>query len=778
MTERIILDGGMGTMLQARGLKPGDHPEIFGMNHPEIVEEIHRMYIEAGSNVIYANTFEANAHKLRGTGHTPAEVIHANIATARRAAGDSVRVALDVGPIGELMEPLGTLSFEEAYEVYREMVVAGEEAGADLVVFETQTDLQEVRAAVFAARENTSLPVWTTMTFEETGRTFSGTTVASMACTLDALGVDAMGINCSLGPSQLLPLIREMMTWTDRPIIIKPNAGLPDPATGSYDIGAEEFARQMEPFPGMGVGIMGGCCGTDPDFIRCLRETGNPTAREAAPKRRGVCSAGHMTELTGIRVIGERINPTGKKRFQQALREHDLDYIIERAIEQADAGADILDINVGLPGIDEPAMMREVVCAVQGMVSLPLQIDSSNIEAIESGLRACNGKAIVNSVNGDPEKLETILPIVHKYGAAVVGLTLDENGIPQTAEERVAIAERILRAAQQHGIPREDVLIDCLTLTISAQQEQASETLKAIREIHDRLGLHCVLGVSNISFGLPQRIHVTENFLIQAMCCGLDLPIVNPNQAEIMDAIASFRALSGEDPSCEAYIQRFSQTEEMPQASSVPSEMTIEKAVLKGLKKETRELTRQALATRQELEVINELLIPALDLVGEKYEKQEIFLPQLINSANAACEGFDLIKAAIAQKGGDSVSKGKIILATVKGDIHDIGKNIVKVVLENYGFQVLDLGKDVPPKTVVDTAIREDVRLIGLSALMTTTVSSMEETIAMLRSSGHTCSVMVGGAVLTEEYARQIGADYYARDAKASADIAKRFFSE
>ena len=778
MGDRIILDGGMGTMLQARGLRPGDHPEIYGMEHPEIVEEIHRKYIEAGSNVIYANTFEANGHKLKGTGHTPTEVITANIRTARRAAGDSVKVALDVGPIGELMEPLGTLTFEEAYEVYKEMVIAGEKAGADLVVFETQTDLQEVRAGVFAARENTSLTVWTTMSFEESGRTFSGTAVASMACTLDALGVDAMGVNCSLGPKQLIPIIEEMITWTDKPIIVKPNAGLPDPSTGAYSIGPEEFAQQMRPYSELGVSIMGGCCGTDPEFIRNLSEVIPACNDRKGKKRHGVCAAGHMTELKGICVIGERINPTGKKRFQQALREHDLDYIIERAIEQADAGADILDINVGLPGIDEPAMMREVVTAVQGMVSLPLQIDSSNIEAIEAGLRACNGRAIVNSVNGDEEKLKTILPIVHKYGAAVVGLTLDENGIPQTAEERVAIAERIINAAVEIGIPKEDVLVDCLTLTISAQQEQATETLKAIREIHDRLGLHCVLGVSNISFGLPQRIHVTENFLIQAMTCGLDLPIVNPNQGEIMDAIASFKALSGEDVSCENYIARFSQVEEAPTDPGISSEMTIEKAILKGMKKETRELTRIQLETRSEMEVVNEVLIPALDLVGEKYEKQEIFLPQLINSANAACEGFDLIKTEIAKRGGDSVSKGRIILATVQGDIHDIGKNIVKVVLENYGFQVLDLGKDVPPKNVVETAVREDIRLIGLSALMTTTVSAMKETIELLRQSGHECSVMVGGAVLTEEYARGIGADYYARDAKASADIAKEFFAK
>ena len=777
MNKRIILDGAMGTMLQARGLKPGDHPEVFGMLHPEVVEEIHRMYIQSGSNVIYANTFEANSHKLKGSGHTVEEVISANVATARKAAGDQVRVALDVGPIGELMEPLGTLSFDEAYEVYKEMVMAGEKAGVDLIVFETQTDLQEVRAGYLAARENTNLPVWVTMTFEENGRTFSGTTVSSMACTLDALGVDAMGINCSLGPKQLKPLIEEMMSWTDKPIIVKPNAGLPDPATGTYNITAEQFSEEMLAFPEMGVSIMGGCCGTDPEFIRSLEESVTVIRERPNKKRQGVCAAGHMTELNGVRIIGERINPTGKKRFQQALREHDLDYIIERAIEQQDAGADILDINVGLPGIDEVAMMKEVVNAVQGMVSLPLQIDSSNAQAIEAGLRACNGRAIVNSVNGSEEKMAEILPIVHKYGAAVVALAMDENGIPQTAQERVAIAERILQEAIKHGIPKEDVLVDCLTLTVSAQQEQAKETLNAVREIHDRLGLHCVLGVSNISFGLPERIRVTESFLTQAMCCGLDLPIVNPNQKEIVDAIVSFRALSGEDPSCQAYIEHFAQqTEEQKPAVSAAPGMTVEQAILKGLKKETKELTSKLMEDHSEMEIINQFLIPALDLVGEKYEQQEIFLPQLINSANAACEGFELIKTEIAKKGGDSVSKGRIILATVQGDIHDIGKNIVKVVLENYGYQVLDLGKDVPPQTVVDAAIKEDIHLIGLSALMTTTVSSMKDTIALLRESGHDCAIMVGGAVLTEDYAREIGADYYGKDAKATADIAKRFF--
>ena len=776
MAELILLDGAMGTMLQAAGLGLGERPELFGLEHPEVVEGVHRAYLEAGSRVLYANTFGANAHKLSGTGYTVEKVIAANVSTARRVAGDRAKVALDVGPIGELLEPLGTLSFEEAYEIYGQMVRAGEAAGADLVVFETMTDLAEVRAAVLAAREQSEkkLPIWVTMSFEASGRTFTGTTVACMACTLSALGVDAMGINCSLGPKEILPLIREMGEWTAKPLIVKPNAGLPDPATGQYDMDAAEFARQMEAFTALGVHILGGCCGTTPAFIRALAglEPAEPAERPAP--RQGVCSAGHMTELSGVRVIGERINPTGKKRFQQALRERDFNYIMERAIEQAEAGADILDINVGLPGIDEPEMMTQVVRAVQSVVDLPLQIDSSDPAAIEAGLRACTGRAIVNSVNAEPENLRRILPLVRKYGAAVVGLTMDKGGIPQSAGERLELARRIVQTALSYGIPKRDVLIDCLTLTISAQQDQAMETLKAVRAVHEQMGLHCVLGVSNISFGLPQRGHVTVSFLTQAMACGLDLPIVNPNQREVMDAIAAFRAISGEDADCGSYIARFAQQAEEPKPSGTPGgEMTVQDAILKGLKQETANLTARLLETMDELDVINQKLIPALDVVGERYEKQIIFLPQLINAANAACAGFDLIRDRIAARGGESVSKGKILLATVEGDIHDIGKNIVRVVLENYGYQVLDLGRDVPVQRVVEAAVEQDIRLVGLSALMTTTVESMRRTIAALRESGHPCKVFVGGAVLTPDYAREIGADYYAKDAKASADIAK-----
>ena len=775
--EIVLLDGAMGTMLQAAGLPLGQIPELWNLTAPEVVADIQRRYVEAGSRVLYTNTFGANRLKTAGCGHTVAELVAGGVRCARMAAGRApVRVALDIGPLGQLLEPLGTMRFETAYELFREQVLAGVEAGADLIVIETMSDLYEVKAAVLAAKENSDLPVWVTMTFERSGRTFLGVTVPAMALTLEGLGVDAMGFNCSLGPKELLPLAQELRRWTDRPLILKPNAGLPDPATGEYALGSAEFAREMLPALALGVKIVGGCCGTKPDFIRSLglaaREAGTAAPREK--KRCGVCSARRAVSPDGVRVIGERINPTGKKRFQQALRENDIDYIVRRGIEQQDAGADILDVNVGLPGIDEAAMMTRVVKALQAVTDLPLQIDSSDPAAIEAGLRAVNGKAIVNSVNGEQAVLDAILPLCRKYGAAVVGLCMDAQGIPADWRGRAAIAERILNAALAHGIPREDVYIDCLTLTVSAQQEQARETLRALRWVKEELGLHTVLGVSNISFGLPARENVTVSFLTQALYAGLDLPIVNPNQTAIMDAVASFRVLSGEDRGSAAYIGRFAGAAEKEPAFEATGELSIAEAVMRGLGAETASLTERALETRDELAVINELLIPALDRVGERYEKQEIFLPQLISAANAACEGFEVIKARLARRGGESVSKGKIVLATVHGDIHDIGKNIVRVVLENYGYTVVDLGRDVPAEAVVEAAKREGAKLVGLSALMTTTVVSMAETIEALRRSGHECRIMVGGAVLTPEYAAQIGADYYARDAKQSADIAKK----
>ena len=775
--ELIILDGGMGTMLQAAGLPVGQIPELWNCTQPETVAAIHRKYVEAGSRVLYANTFGATRFKAAGCGRSVAELVEGGVRCARMAASDrDVKVALDIGPLGQLLEPLGTLGFEEAYDAFREILVNGERAGADLVIIETMSDLYEVKAAVLAAKENTALPVWVTMTFEASGRTFLGTTVSAMGLTLSGLGVDAMGFNCSLGPEKLLPLIEELSHWTDRPLILKPNAGLPDPATGAYSMTAEDFARELAPAQELGVSIFGGCCGTTPAFIRALSAALKAaSAPRNAADRHGVCSASHTARFNGVRVIGERINPTGKKRFQQALREADIDYIVARGIEQQDAGAEILDVNVGLPGIDEPTMMRRVVKALQAVVDLPLQIDSSDPAAIEAGLRAVNGKAIVNSVNGKPEVLAAVLPLCKKYGAAVVGLCLDQNGIPPDWQSRCHIAGRILDAALSYGIPREDVLIDCLTLTVSAQQDQAAQTLRAVRYVTEELGLHTVLGVSNISFGLPAREQITVSFLAQALHAGLDLPIVNPNQTAVMDAVAAYRVLSGQDRDAEAYIRRFASAPAQERTTAAGgAKMSIGDAIMRGLRQETKGLTGQALAQMSEMDVVDRLLIPALDAVGDSYERHEIFLPQLINAANAACEGFELVKERIAQRGGSSVSKGKIILATVHGDIHDIGKNIVRVVLENYGYTVIDLGRDVPAEKVVEAVIRENVRLVGLSALMTTTVASMAKTIAAIRASGHDCRIMVGGAVLTPDYAAQIGADYYARDAKQSADIAKQ----
>jgi 5-methyltetrahydrofolate--homocysteine methyltransferase len=771
-----ILDGAMGTVLQQKGLPAGGPPELLNLTHPELIEDVHRSYIRAGSRVIYTNTFGANRMKLERTGHSPGEVIAAAVAAAKKAAaGTGAAVALDVGPLGALLEPLGSLSFEKAYGLFREMTEAGQTAGADLIVIETVTDLYEAKAALLAAKESTDLPVFVTMSFEERGRTFTGCTAASMARTLEGLGADAIGLNCSLGPDKLAPLIREICENTALPVIAKPNAGLPDPMTGRYDMGPEAFAAAMLPCLEAGATILGGCCGTSPEYIRALAgalEGKSPAARNF---RGGafVCTPSVPLPLRGVHVIGERINPTGKKRFQQALLEDDLDYILDVAIQQEDAGADILDVNVGYPGVDEVSMLPRVIKKLQSAVVLPLQLDSSDPAALEAGLRVYNGKAAVNSVNGDPEVLERILPIVKKYGASVVGLTLDKKGIPQTAEERAAIARRILDAALEHGISRDDLWIDCLTLTVSAQQEQAAETLKALSAVRREMGLQTVLGVSNISFGLPNRALVTQSFLTQALYAGLTLPIVNPNQKEMMDAVAAFRVLSGEDAGCRAYVERFAGSAQIKPAAA-PSEYTLEDAVIRGLRAEAGKLAKAALETEDELSVVENRLIPALDAVGGAYERGEAFLPQLLSAAQAAQAVFEVIRTSIAGKGGAPVKKGRIAVATVQGDIHDIGKNIVKTVLENYGYELIDLGRDVPPEAVLQAVKERDARLVGLSALMTTTLPAMEETVRQLRALPDPPAIMVGGAVVTPEYAEKIGADYYAKDARQAAEIARK----
>lgn len=783
----VLLDGAMGTQLIEAGLQLGDNSELFALERPQLLVDIHRRYIAAGADIIYACTFGANAHKLAGSGRTPREVISRAVELARQAAaGTDTLVALDVGSLGELLEPAGTLRFEQAYAEFKEMVQAGLAAGVDLLVFETMTDLYELKAALLAAQENfepgRELPILCTMTFDKNNRTFSGVHVEAMACLLNALPVDAIGVNCSPGPQGLLPVVQELRRHTNLPLIVKANAGLPNPQTGAYDITPEEFAAQMLPFADLGVQLLGGCCGTGPAYIAALRQAlqGRRRGERAEVRQAAVCSPTRTVYLDRPLIVGERLNPTGKKVFQQALREQDMDYILARALEQQEAGADILDVNVGLPGLDEPALLARVVKALQGAVDLPLQIDSSNPAAIEAALRVCNGKAIVNSVNGKPESLAAVLPLVKRYGAAVIGLTLDENGLPQTAEQRLQIARRIMEAALAAGIPKEDIYIDCLTLTVSAQQEQARETLAAIRLVKEQLGLKCVLGVSNISFGLPNRELINQTFLSMALQAGLDLAIVNPNIKSMTDTVAAARVLLNKDAASAEYIAGQTAAAGQPKptqivtepAADLPQQLT--EAVHKGLRGEVRQLTERLLEEQEPMQLINGLLIPALDAVGQRYEREEIFLPQLINAAAAASEAFEVIKARIIKQGRPGVTKGKILLATVFGDIHDIGKNIVKVILENYGYQVLDLGRDVPVQRVVAEAQAQDIRLIGLSALMTTTVVSMEQTIVALRESGHPCQVFVGGAVLTADYAAAIGADFYAKDAAQAVQIAKQ----
>ena len=771
----LILDGAMGTVLQQRGLPPGGQPELLNLTDPALLESVYREYIDAGSQVIYANTFGANGLKLRRTGHSVEEIVTAAIRVARAAAaGKETLVALDVGPLGELLEPMGSLTFERAYELFREMMTAGAQAGADLVVIETMTDLYEAKAALLAAKEHTALPVFVTMSFDESGRTFTGCTAASMAHTLEGLGADAIGLNCSLGPDLLAPMLREVCENTRLPVIAKPNAGLPDPVDGHYDMDPEAFAQALLPCLEAGVTIFGGCCGTSPDYIRqlCAVLEGKVPAPRTYNAAGFVCTPVTPCRLDGVRIIGERVNPTGKKRFQQALLEQDLDYILDVAVAQEDAGAHILDVNVGHPGVNEAEMLPRVVKKIQSAVSLPLQLDSSDPAALEAGLRVYNGKAIVNSVNGEQEVLERILPIVKKYGAAVVGLTMDKNGIPKTAEERLVIARRILDAALSYGIPKEDVYIDCLTLTVSAQQEQAAETLKAVWVVRQELGLQTVLGVSNISFGLPNRGLVSNAFLMQALSAGLTMPILNPNQKEMMDTVAAFRVLSGEDAACRDYVARFAQ-ETAPAVSAAPSgQLTLEDAIIRGMRAEAAKLAKAAVEAGEGLSLVEGYLIPALDTVGEGYEKGRLFLPQLLGAAQAAQAVFEVIRTAMAEQGGTPLKKGTLVMATVQGDIHDIGKNIVKTVLENYGYEVVDLGRDVAPETVMRTAAERSAGLVGLSALMTTTLPAMEKTVRQLLALPQPPVVMVGGAVVTPEYAAGIGARY-ARDAREGVEIAR-----
>lgn len=787
----ILLDGAMGTMLQASGLKLGQIPEVLSFTNEELLVGIHRQYVQSGSDIIYTNTFGGNRYKLAGCGYTVEQVVKKGIENARKACeGTDCIVALDIGPIGRLVEPTGDLKFEEAYDIYKEQVIAGRDA--DVIVFETMTDLLELKAAVLAAKENTDLPIICTMTFEQNMRTFTGCQVSAMALTMEGLGVDALGVNCSLGPDELYPVVEELGKFTRLPLVVKPNAGLPDPVTNEYNVTPQEFASKMAKMAQIGATIMGGCCGTSPEYIAELKKAldGAEFIERECSIPSAVCTASSTVVINQPRIIGERINPTGKKLFKQALKDHNLDYIMNQALEQTDGGAEILDVNVGLPEINERDMMVDAIRAIQSVCDVPLQIDSTIPEVLEAGLRVYSGKPIVNSVNGEENSLNNVLPLVKKYGACVVGLTLDENGIPKTAPERVAIAKKILDRALSLGIPKENVFIDCLTLTASAEQDGVMETLNALHTVRYELGLNTVLGVSNISFGLPYRELVNQNFLAMALTYGLTLPIINPNVVSMTGAVRAYRLLTGIDRNSMEYIQAYNGytpakagKAETPKSTPAAGESGSEKgtlayAVENGLKNDGARITAEMLEHMEALDIINGTLIPALDRIGKNFEKGKVFLPQLILAAEVTQASFEVIKKKLAADNKTPVSKGKIVMATVKGDVHDIGKNIVKVILENYGYTVIDLGKDVDYMTVVNAAIEHKAKLVGLSALMTTTLVSMEKTIQLLREHKVDCKVVVGGAVLTPEYAKQIGADYYAKDAMDTVAAAREVFGE
>ncbi len=812
--NRVYFDGGMGSLLQERGLAAGELPETWNLRRPEVLTEIHRAYLEAGANIMTTNTFGANRLKYPEGGQwSLEELVRAavkNAAEARRQyeedAGKEGRrcqpsfIALDLGPTGKLLKPYGDLEFEDAVALYREVVLTGVEAGADLILIETMSDSLEAKAAVLAAKENCSLPVFATMAFDEKGKLLTGGDVESVTALLEGLRVDALGLNCGLGPEQMAPIAQRFVKVSSTPVIVNPNAGLPR-SEGSrtvYDIDSDEFARKMRKIAEMGVFMMGGCCGTTPEHIRKLKAAcGDLPVRLPEKKSRTVICSYAVTVEFGQRpvIIGERINPTGKKKFKQALRDHDMEYILKEGVTQQDNGAHVLDVNVGLPEIDEPSMMEETVKELQAVIDLPLQIDTSSEEAMERALRCYNGKALVNSVNGKREVMDAIFPLVAKYGGVVVGLPLDEEGIPETAEGRIRVAKKIYARAAEYGIGPEDIIIDGLCMTVSSDSRGAVTTLETLRRVRDELGGKTILGVSNISFGLPQREIINAAFFTMALHDGLSAAIINPNSEAMMRAYFSYLALAGLDPQCGEYISIYggqpaaglgetigrrravgTETEAAAWRAGTDGAPSLADSIVKGLKEASADAAKCLLADRDPLAVINQEIIPALDIVGRGFEKGTVFLPQLLMSAEAAKSAFAVIKEQMSRSGQTQEPKGTIILATVKGDIHDIGKNIVKVLLENYSYHVVDLGKDVPPETITETAVRLHVPLVGLSALMTTTVPSMAETIRQLRREAPWVKVMVGGAVLTQEYADAIGADQYCADAMASVNYAETIF--
>lgn len=780
--EIIILDGAMGTMLQKNGLKAGERPDCFSIDNPSIVESVHKSYLDSGAMIICTNTFGTNARKLKNSGYSVEQVVKRAVEIAKAAAGESAYTALDISSVGELLFPAGSLSFDECVEMFKEVVTVGASAGADSIFIETMSDLYEIKAAVIAAKEICDLPVFASMTFQENGRTFTGCPASAAAILLEGLGVDALGVNCSLGPAELYETVKEITSVTGLPVLVKPNAGLPNLSGGEdYNISPEEFAGEMEKLRLLGASLFGGCCGTTPEYILELSKTfaGKSVVPRQIKPISAVCSGTKTIVLDSVKIIGERINPTGKKAFKEALVKNDINYILKQGIGQVASGADILDVNVGLPGIDETAVMRSVILNLQSVTDAPLQIDSSNPECLESALRVYNGKPIVNSVNGEEESMRRVLPVVKKYGAAVIALTLDENGIPQDAVGRFKIAEKILKRALSYGIKKEDVYIDCLTLTVSAEPDSAAVTLEALRMIKEKLGLKTALGVSNISFGLPNREILNRAFLNMAIGSGLDLPIINPGAEGMTDIVYACKALLATDENCREYITRFGGGGEKPaKAEKTTLRYDVGTAIINGLKADAAEASEALIKNTEPMEIVNSHLIPALDAVGNKYDAGEIFLPQLLQSAEAAKSAFAVIKRHMEKTGDAGVSKEKILLATVKGDIHDIGKNIVKAILENYGYEIVDLGRDVPIEAVVSAVLKEEIKIVGLSALMTTTLESMEKTIEAVKNANKECKIIVGGAVLTEEYAKKIGADFYAKDAKAAVDFAKRIFAK
>ena len=779
----VLLDGGMGTLLCEKGLKPGEPTQSWNLTHPEEVSAVHRAYMDAGSNIVCANTFGVNT--LNSTPEQADALIGAAFDCLRRAKAattgqQEILLALDMGPLGRLLEPFGYLSFEDATAAFAAVVRLGVKHGAQAIVIETFTDLYETKAALLAAKENSDLPVIVSNAYSKDGRLLTGALPEAVIATLEAMGADVIGVNCSFGPRALAPIVETYLARTDLPVIFQPNAGLPEttPAGVRYNVGAEEFAADVTEMIRRGVRLAGGCCGTTPAYISALRKASlGVVPPPLSPKELTVvASRTHAVEL-GAKpvVIGERINPTGKKRLRQAITEGDWDYLLSEAEAQEEAGAQILDVNVGVPGTDETANLLSVTEELQAEFTLPLQIDTSDPAAMEAALRRYNGKAMINSVNGKRESMEAVFPLVKKYGGVVVALTLDENGIPETAEGRVAIAETILREAEKYGVKKKDIVFDPLCLTVSADGGAARTTLAAVREITRRLGCCTVLGVSNVSFGLPLRPVLNGAFLTLALENGLSAAIMNPCSDDMMRAYRAFNALRGFDPNCADYIAYCQQNEpEAPAAAKKePAQPSLRAAVEKGLRDRAGALARELLQSVPPMEIVTGEIMPALEAVGKDFESGKVFLPGLLMSAEAAKSAFELVKAALQSDGAPQKKKAPFVLATVKGDVHDIGKNIVKLLLENYGFDVIDLGKDVPPERIVAAVTEVNAPLCGLSALMTTTVPAMEQTIRLLREKAPRCKVVVGGAVLTESYAAQIGADQYAPDAMAAVRYAE-----